>query len=148
MSSKSIVAILLGITLVAIYLLATGSSLLNKVPFNSVPMPFGNIVTAAGMLSLPLSIFFGFESIRNPKTRSEQVIANGIKLNIAVAACWIPVSYLLAGNLTFSFTGTPAFQGGQQAMRIFWTNSALIICLPLLCLLGYALMKLVRKRGE
>jgi hypothetical protein len=56
----------------------------------------------------------------------------------------VPVSYLLAGNLSFSFSEKATFQGGQAAMRWFWRYSYGLAVLPLTVLLLDGLTRLFR----
>jgi hypothetical protein len=43
-----------------------------------------------------------------------------LKVAIGLAVLWVPISFALAGNISFNFSTKPGFQGGQEAMRIFW----------------------------
>ena len=43
-----------------------------------------------------------------------------LKVIILFGLFWIPISYLLAGNLSFTFSEKEGFQGGQSAMNCFW----------------------------
>lgn len=107
-------------TFFTIFLLITGSSVLTigLGPSNSVPL--GNIITWAGMISLPLSIYLGVRNLRRPSGILNTSLAGLLKIILAMAILWFPLSYMLAGNLSFSFSEKETFQGSQKAMRWFW----------------------------
>ena len=55
-----------------------------------------------------------------------------LKLNLIMAFLWVPISYLLAGNITNSFSGSAeGFQGSPQASEIFWGYNVFLLFLPL-----------------
>lgn len=43
-----------------------------------------------------------------------------IRMVIVLGILWVPIAYLLAGNLSFSFSEKESFQGSQEAMKWFW----------------------------
>ena len=86
-------------------------------------IPFGNLITWAGMISLPLTIYWGIKELRKPTTKLNKILAGFLKVVIILGILWVPISYLLAGNLSFSFSEKESFQGGQLAMRWFWRLS-------------------------
>lgn len=103
-----------------IILLASGSSLLTISLNSSNSVPLGNIITWAGMISLPLSIYLGVRNLRRPSGILNTSLAGLLKIILAMAILWFPLSYMLAGNLSFSFSEKETFQGSQKAMRWFW----------------------------
>ena len=111
------------VTLFTILLLVTGSSLLTMAIDKSDTIPLGTFITWAGMISLPLSIYWGIEELRSPKGAFSSVLSKSLKVILLLAILWVPISYLLAGNLSFSFSEKETFQGGQIAMRWFWRIS-------------------------
>jgi hypothetical protein len=113
----------LSVALSAIFLLATGSSLLTLPIGKQVVVPLGNLITWAGIIALPLSAYWGIGALRTPTKRLNSILGGALKALIILAICWFPISFLLAGNLSFNFAGIPSFQGGPIAMRLFWVLS-------------------------
>jgi hypothetical protein len=104
-------------------LLVTGSSLLTMGLDSDKSIPFGTLITWTGMISLPLTIYWGIKELRKPSSKLNRILSGFLKTIIALGILWVPISYLLAGNLSFSFSEKETFQGGQDAMRWFWRLS-------------------------
>ncbi len=103
--------------------MVTGSSLLTMSLDKNKPIPFGTPITWTGMIALPLTIYWGIKELRRPSQRLNKILAVFLKIIIILGILWVPISFLLAGNLSFSFSETESFQGGQVAMRWFWRLS-------------------------
>ncbi|MBO3118102.1 hypothetical protein J4050_15220, partial [Winogradskyella sp. DF17] len=88
---------------------------------NSIPL--GTFITWAGMIALPLSVYWGIKELRKPSEKLNRILSGFIKIIIILGILWVPISYLLAGNLSFSFSEKETFQGGQDAMKWFWRLS-------------------------
>lgn len=131
--------------LVAAYLLISGHPILVYALSQSPAIPAGTPITWFGMIALPLIFYTGIQRIREPHTKIEQVFALLLKTCIALACLWVPIAYLLAGNLSFSFSEKTSFQGGQNAMRIFWGFTYTIVGAPLVWGLSYGIVSLLRK---
>lgn len=110
-------------TLSSIILLATGSSLLTLALDNSNSIPLGTFITWTGMISLPSTIYWGFKELRKPSNKVNRILSRMLKIIIILGILWVPISYLLAGNLSFSFSQRESFQGGVDAMSWFWRLS-------------------------
>lgn len=110
------------VTLCTIGLLAQGSSLLTTAIGNS-SIPSGTFITWAGIIALPLSIYLGVGELRNPTWKLNSLLSGLLKIILILAILWVPISYLLAGNLSFTFKEKETFQGGQTAMKWFWRLS-------------------------
>ena len=108
------------LTVGVVILLVTGSSLLNIALDNDETIPSGTLITWTGMISLPLSIYWGIKGLREPSNKLSRILSVLIKTLIILAILWIPISFLLAGNFSFSFSEKETFQGGQNAMKWFW----------------------------
>jgi hypothetical protein len=111
------------LTLSVIVLLVTGSPLLNMALDNDKSIPFGTLITWTGMISLPLTIYWGIKEMRQPSGKLNRILSGFLKIILILGILWVPISYLLAGNLSFSFSEKETFQGGQDAMRWFWRLS-------------------------
>ena len=103
-----------------IFLLITGSSLLTIALDNKQTIPLGTYITWTGMISLPLTVYWGIKELRKPSRKLNRILSEFLKIIIILGILWVPISYLLTGNLSFSFSEKESFQGGQIAMRWFW----------------------------
>jgi len=136
------------ITVLVISLLVTGSSMLN---LSIGGIPLGTFITWSGMICLPLSIYLGISALRAPTTMISRILSLFLKLLLISGILWLPIAYLLAGNLSFTFSEKATFQGGQAAMRWFWRLSYGIGIGSLITLLLFWVSKLFEplfKRGS
>ena len=128
-----------------IILLVTGSPLLTMPLGYTDAIPLGTLITWAGMISLPLSIYWGIGEFRQPRGTLNQVLSVILKVLLVLAILWVPIAYFLAGNLSFTFSEKETFQGGQTAMKLFWVLSYGIGGGAIFTLLIYWISLLLRK---
>ena len=128
------------------YLLITGSSVLTLSLSNSNNIPLGQITTWLGMIALPYIFYFSIAGLRDPKSKIERAYAKILKILIGMAVLWVPISYLLAGNIAFEFTEKAEFQGGQLAMQLFWYFSYFVAAGPILLFLVYGITSIFKRR--
>ncbi|GEM_PF-1111278 len=133
------------LTIGVVILLVTGSPLLTMAIDSNKSIPLGTIITWIGMISFPLAIYWGTEALRNPSRKLYKFLSGLLKIIILLGVLWVPISYVLAGNLSFSFTEKETFQGGQTAMRWFWYLSYGVGIGGLLILFTYWVSLLFRK---
>ena len=134
------------LTLTTIILLATGSSLLTMALDCDELIPIGTLITWTGMISLPLTIYWGIKELRKPTRKLNRILSGFLKIIITLGILWAPISYLLAGNLSFSFSEKETFQGGQAAMQWFWRLSYGIGIGAILILIIYWISLLFKKK--
>ena len=134
------------LTLSVIILLVTGSSLLTMSLSSDQSIPLGTFITWAGMVSLPLTIYWSVNELRKPTKKINRIISAFLKIIIAFGILWVPIAYLLSGNLSFTFSEKNTFQGGQAAMRWFWRLSYGIGVGSILTIITYWISLLFRKR--
>ena len=135
----------LTLTLSVVILLVTGSSLLTIALNSNDTLPFGTLITWTGMISLPLTIYWGIKELRKPTNKLNRILSGFLKIVFVFGVLWVPISYLLAGNLSFSFSEKETFQGGQDAMRWFWRLSYGIGIGAILTLIAYWISLLFKK---
>ncbi len=123
MKSRIWFCTLLFVSIISLFLLVTGSSLLTLALDRSDRIPLGTFITWAGMISLPLTLYWSIQELRKPSTTLNKILAGSLKVFILLGILWVPISYLLAGNLSFSFSDKETFIGGQTAMKWFWCLS-------------------------
>lgn len=123
----------------ASYMLVTGSDYLmvGIDPYDRLPL--GTPITWFGLVSLPLAVYYGSRLIRQTQTRLYRVFRWMIFTAIVGAVLWLPIAYLLSGNLTFTFGNASGFQGSNMAMLIFWNYSFAIPVLAMGVLLGHVI---------
>ena len=134
------------VTLSTIIFLVMGSSLLMIALDDANSVPLGTFITWAGIISLPLSIYWGVKELRKPTTKVTRIIAMLLKTILILAILWVPISYILAGNLSFSFSEKEIFQGGQIAMKWFWRLSYGIGFGSIFSLIMYWISLILKKR--
>ena len=103
-----------------IYLLITGSPILTISLAENANIPLGTFITWAGMISLPLTVYWGIHPLRHPKSTWHIALSIGLKVILALGILWVPIAYGLAGNISFTFSESETFQGSQLAMQWFW----------------------------
>jgi hypothetical protein len=135
----------LGVSVAVMALLITGSFVLTIPLDQEGRVPLGTFITWAGMISLPLSVYWGVKDVRRPSTKLQVILSITLKIIIILGLCWVPISYFLAGNLSFTFSEKATFQGGQSAMRWFWILSYGIGAGTLLVLIVHWVSLLLRR---
>ena len=133
------------LTLSAVILLITGSPLLTIALDSDKSIPFGTLITWTGMISLPLTIYWEIKDLRKPSGKLNKILSIFLKIIIILGILWVPISYLLAGNLSFSFSEKETFQGGQIPMKWFWRLSYGIGIGAILTLITYWISLLSKK---
>lgn len=138
----------LAVFIASLTLLVTGSSLLDKSMSQTHNIPWGNLTTWLGMIALPLSVYWGSNKLRRPDTGFRKYLFLLLKGLIILGILWVPISYLLAGNVAFNFSSTEGFQGGQSAMRWFWRLSYGIPIASLIVVFAHWISVLTQKLGR
>jgi hypothetical protein len=108
-------------------------------------IPFGTFITWAGMMLLPLIIYWGIKALRTPSGKLNRMLSGFLKIIVTLAILWVLISYLLAGNLSFSFSQKETFQGGQDAMKWLWRLSYGIGIGAIVTLIAYGIALLFKK---
>ena len=121
----------------SLYLLITGSSLLIYTLDKDCSIPLGTFITWGGIISLPLTLYLGIKKLQKPIIKYHNYLSILLKVTILLSFLWAPISYLWAGNISFSFTKKETFRGGQLAMEIFWNFTYLLPILNILLLITY-----------
>ncbi|MEM6685375.1 MAG: hypothetical protein AAF617_06215 [Bacteroidota bacterium] len=141
---KTYFFIALSLTVSVALLLVTGSFLLT-LSLGSASIPLGTFITWIGMISFPLTIYFGIKELQTPSNTYNKILSKLLKTIILLGILWVPISYLLAGNLSFTFSETQTFQGGQVAMKWFWYLSYSIGIGAICTLFAYWISLLFKK---
>jgi small-conductance mechanosensitive channel len=94
---------------------------------------------------LPLSIVVGIKILRKPISPVYLFYHRAFLLLALFASFWGLVSYVLAGNWTFSFSNTDRFKGSEQAFSVFRYYTAIIISLTIFLLIVFGIHHLIIK---
>ncbi|MAD96378.1 MAG: hypothetical protein CMB99_03530 [Flavobacteriaceae bacterium] len=138
--------IYLSITLIILFLFATGSSLLTLSLNEAKTVPLGTFLTWFGIMALPRTIYWGSRSLRDPEDQWSRVLSKILNVLLCLTVLWLPIAYLLSGNMATNFTGnTETFQGGPTAMNIYWYLTYGLPIASILILLAYWIGMLVKK---
>ncbi len=105
------------------FLLVTASPALEYPLGENDTIPLGSFITWAGLIAMPMSIYWGSVKFRTPEGTFYKVLSTCLKVTILLALLWLPISYGLAGNMNFNFGQGSSFRGGQTAMKLFWSLS-------------------------
>ena len=133
------------ICIATIILLITGSSLLTTPLDKNDTIPLGTFITWAGLISMPLSIYCGIKKLRKPEIRLYFYLSAVLKVTGILAVFWVPICYLLAGNISFTFTEKETFQGGQLAMKWFWGFTYSIVIVPIVIFIIHLVSRTIKK---
>ncbi len=114
----------------ALGLLVSGSPALTVSVVEGLPL--GTPLTWAGLVSLPLMALSGVPALRRPSDRRARIYAAIFKACLALAALWGIVSFLLAGNWSYSFTSSATgFRGSTRAAPYFFDLTYATAGLPI-----------------
>ncbi|SFR52348.1 hypothetical protein SAMN04490243_2581 [Robiginitalea myxolifaciens] len=131
---------------IVLFFLITGSSVLMIALDEAGSLPLGTLLTWLGLIAVPLAIYWGNQSFRKPEKPAEIWFSRLLKFAIVLAILWVPLAYLLAGNLSFSFRGQEEFRGSDRASIWFWRLSYTTVILPVLILLSHWIYTIFRKK--
>ena len=134
--------------LTASILLISGSSVLTLSLSQKANIPLGTFITWFGIIALPLTLFCGAHKLREPSDSMDIFLAYVLKGFIVLALLWVPICYLLAGNISFTFTEKAEFQGGQLAMRLFWYFSYFVASGPIILFLIYGIASAFNRKKQ
>ena len=146
---KAGLAVSLLVLAVCLYLLVTASPLLLHTVPDTPGLPFGNLVTWAGVISLVTAVRLGFHDNLQSETLASRVLNAFTRVLLVLAIAWGLVSRGLSGNWRFNFSrNTDSFQGSELASKMFWVYTASIVLLSLLTTVLIFALSIVRSRRQ
>ena len=146
MNSRITFFITLLVLIICTFLLVTGSDILVKPVIPGSGLPWGTIITWAGLIALPSTILSGIENIRHPGNAVFRILNIANKMAVFFALIWGLVSYYFANNWAFTFSQQTEFRGSIRASSFFWNYTLFIIILSLTLLIVYFPYKILNKR--
>ncbi len=123
--------------------------LLEGLPFLTEPvtegygLPFGTLIAWVGITMFPLSILMGIRFIRNPTSEVYHFYKRVFFVFTLLGVAWGGISYLLAGNWTYTFSNDETFRGSERAFNIFLIYTAVLISMTLLTFLIFGIHHLI-----
>jgi len=133
-------------------LIGSGILLLEGLPILTEPviegkgLPFGTLIAWLGISMLPLSILIGIRLIRKPTSQAYRFYKQAFMVFTMLGAAWGAVSYLLAGNWTYTFSNSDTFRGSERAFNIFLIYTAFVISITLLTFVIFGIHHLIIKQ--
>lgn len=119
----------------SIFLIVTGSPILN-IPVNKEStFPSGTLVSWIGLIALTVTIYFGFNKILRSNNSSHRIFRFAFISIIILASLWGLIGFLLANNWAFTFQNHDEFRGSIEASRYFWIYTASLVLFPVLLIL-------------
>ena len=137
--------IALCIFLASLGCLISGGEFLVKKLIPGIPIPFGTFSTWAGIVALSLIFIFGNSGLKRSENKVYKLIRIGFKVCFILAVLWGFVSYFLAGNWYFNFSISDTFQGSTSAYEYFRNYTLIVVILPFIIAIIYALHSLQRR---
>ncbi|MBB6460317.1 hypothetical protein [Flammeovirga kamogawensis] len=133
--------------LISIYLTISNANILNIEIISSIRLSLGTLINWAGIVALPLMIYYGNNSINKPILPIDFQFKSTNKFLIGYASLWGIVSYLLTN--TWSFTLQEMRQSFNLSFDnsngLYWINTISVLLLPILFFIVYKLNTLKKK---
>jgi len=143
---KSMVALALGVFACSAWLLATASPLLLVELAPAPGLPLGTLVAWAGIVSLPVASFLGFQRHLGRESRLSRVSRYSMFCLLLLSAAWGFVSYGLAGNWAFNFSNqSGSFRGSVAAGGVFRAYTVAVVAASLFVSAGLLIVAAVSK---
>ncbi len=124
-------------------LLLEGLPILTEPVIEGIGLPFGTLIAWVGISMFPFSIVIGIRVIRKPTSQVYRFYKGGFFVFTLLGVAWGGISYLLAGNWTYTFSNDEGFRGSEQAFDIFLVYTAFIISISLLTFVIFGLHHLI-----
>ena len=124
-------------------LLLEGSPILTEPVIEGIGLPFGTLIAWVGITMFPFSILIGIRFIRKPTSQVYRFYKRVFFVFTLFGVAWGGISYLLAGNWTYTFSNDKGFRGSEQAFDIFLVYTAFIISITLLTFVIFGLHHLI-----
>jgi predicted tellurium resistance membrane protein TerC len=124
-------------------LLLEGLPILTEPVIEGYGLPFGTLITWVGIIMFPLSILMGIRKIRKPTSEVYHFYKRVFFVFTLLGVAWGGISYLLAGNWTYTFSNDETFKGSERAFNIFLIYTAVVISMTLLTFLIFGIHHLI-----
>ncbi len=124
-------------------LLLEGLPILTEPVIEGYGLPFGTLIAWVGISMFPLSILMGIRFIRKPVSAVYLFYKRVFFVFTLLGVAWGGISFLLAGNWTYTFSNDEGFRGSEQAFDLFLTYTAVVISMTLLTFVIFGIHHLI-----
>jgi len=130
-------------------LIGSGILLLEELPILTEPviegmgLPFGTLIAWVGISMFPFSILIGIRLIRKPTSQVYRFYKQAFFVFAMLGVAWGGISYLLAGNWTYTFSNGGTFRGSDRAFNIFLIYTSFVISITLLTFVIFGIHHLI-----
>ena len=124
-------------------LLLEGLPILKEQVIEGIGLPFGTLIAWVGITMVPFSIIIGIRLIRKPTSQVYRFYKWVFFVFTLLGVAWGGITYLLAGNWTYTFSNEEGFRGSEQAFLIFLIYTAFVISITLLTFVIFGLHHLI-----
>lgn len=145
MKAKAKIYIPIVILVSSLFLVVTGSPILNKPLIKDSALPLGTLISWIGIIALTLTIFYIFNKIHSSGSTNHKILRYVFKGIISLASVWGFIGFLFANNWAFTFQNHDKFRGSIDASRFFWIYTATIVLFPILLIISLLLISMARK---
>ena len=140
------VMLALGFLACSAWLLATGSPWLLVEMTLAPGLPLGTLVAWAGIISLPVASFLGFQGYLGRESRLSRGSRYSLLCLLLLSVAWGLVSYGLAGNWAFNFSHqSGSFRGSVAAGGVFRVYTVTVVAANLFVSAGLLIAAVVSK---
>ncbi len=124
-------------------LLLEGLPILMEPVIEGIGLPFGTLIAWVGISMFPCSILIGVRLIRKPTTQVYSFYKRVFFVFTLLGVAWGGISYLLAGNWTYTFSNDEGFRGSERAFNIFLIYTFFVISITLLTFVIFGIHHLI-----
>ena len=124
-------------------MLLEGLPILEEPVIEGYGLPFGTLIAWVGITMFPLSILMGIRFIRKPTSEVYRFYKRVLFVFTLLGVAWGGITYLLAGNWTYTFSNDETFRGSERAFDLFLIYTALVISITLLTLVIFGIHHLI-----
>ena len=124
-------------------LLLEGSPFLTEPVIEGMSLPFGTFIAWVGISMFPFSILIGIRLIRKPTSGVYRFYKRAFFVLTMLGVAWGGITYLLAGNLNYTFSNAETFEGSARAFNIFLIYTFFIISITLLTFILFGIHHLI-----
>ena len=145
MKAKAKIYIPIIILVSSLFLVVTGSPILNKPFIKDSTLPLGTLISWIGIIALTLTIYCIFNKIHSYNSKNHKILRYVFKGIISLASIWGFIGFLFANNWAFTFQNHDKFRGSIYASLFFWIYTATLVLFPILLIIILLLFSMAKK---
>lgn len=145
MKAKTKIYIPIIILVSSLFLVVTGSPILNKPFIKDSTLPLGTLISWIGIIALTLTIYCIFNKIHRSNSKNHKILRYVFKGIISLASIWGFIGFLFANNWALTFQNHDKFRGSIDASLFFWIYTATLVLFPILLIIILLLISMAKK---